>query len=33
MWNILIPGTLVVLFSFLGVRWGLQRFIDGAYEK
>jgi hypothetical protein len=32
MWHILIP-MLVVLLSFLGARWGLQKFIDSAYEN
>jgi hypothetical protein len=34
MWNILIPTALAVLIiGLLGVRWGLQRFIDSAYER
>jgi hypothetical protein len=32
MWHILIPSMLVVLLSLLGARWGLQKFIDSAYE-
>jgi hypothetical protein len=33
MWNILIPGLLVALLAFLGARWGVQKFIDSAYEN
>lgn len=33
MWNILIPIALALLVSLLGARWGLQKFLDSAYEN
>jgi hypothetical protein len=33
MWNVLILSALVLVLVLLGARWGLQRFIDSAYEK
>ena len=33
MWGILIASTLAVLLALLGLRWGLQKWIDSAYEK
>ena len=33
MWNILIPIALVLIVALLGARWGLQKFLDSAYES